>query len=449
MPTVQFGGLASGLDTNSIIDGLVDGERIPIRNLERRRAEAERSRDLYRDLASATTQLKGIAAELNAASAVTQLGVTSSDANRLGVSIAVGAVTGTYEVEIQSRARTTQLAGQGYADAAASGVLGTGTAVLDVGGTPVNLTIGAGQDSLDGLRDAINAAGLDVQATVIDDGSGATAQRLVIRGTKTGTQNAVSLDTSGLTGGSQALSLSALSAAQDAVVVVDGLTVTRSENTLRDVIPGVTLDLGAETAPGETIRVEVDLDQEATADRVAELVDAYRDIVNRINDASQPGDEGVSAGPLLGDALASTARRRLQSASSGAVGAGSILTPVDMGIDTDRSGNIELDRAALISAIENEPDNVATLVADLATRLEAAADELTTDGTGLLEVRADSLDSRARDLTRQIERREDSLEGFEEMLRRRFTALESLSSRFQSQAGLIAGLSPIPQGGNQ
>jgi len=448
MPTVQFGGLASGLDTNSIIDGLMDVEAIPIRNLERRRVQAERARDLYRDLASATTELKAIAEELSAAGAVNQLGATSSDADRLGVSVGEGAVPGTYEVEIQSRARTTQLAGQGYADAAATGVLGTGTAVLDVGGTQVNLTLGAGQDSLEGLRDAINNAGLDVQATVIDDGSGATGQRLVIRGTKTGLANAVSLDTSGLSGGSQALSLSTLSPAQDAVAVVDGLTVTRSENTLRDVIPGLTLDLGAETAPGETIRVEVDLDQEATADRVADLVDAYRDIVNKISDASQPGDEVVAAGPLIGDALASTARRRLQSASSGAVGAGTILTPVDMGIETNRSGNLDLDRAVLINALETEPENVATLVADLATRLEAAAEELTASGTGLLEVRADSLDSRARDLTRQIERRELSLEGYEEMLRRRFTALESLSSRYQSQAGLIAGLSPIPQGGN-
>lgn len=448
MPTVQFGGLASGLDTNSIIDGLMDVERIPLRRMEFRRSQAERARDLFRNLASATTELKDLAEELNSASAVTQLGVTSADEDRLGATIGEGAVQGTYEVEIQSRARTTQLAGQGYADAAASGVLGTGTVVLDVGGTQVNLTLAAGQDSLEGLRDAINAAGLDVQASVIDDGSGANGQRIVIRGTETGTANAVSLDASGLSGGTQALALSTLSAAQDAVVVVDGLTVTRGDNTLRDVIPGVTLDLGSETALGETIRIDVDLDEDATADTIEKLVDAYRDIINKINDASRPGDEVTDAGALIGDALAGTALRRLQRAASGATGAGTIQNPSDIGITTDRDGNLELDREALLSAIQSDPQDVATLVADLATRLEAAADELTTDGTGLLEVRADSLDGRARVLTRQIERRELSLEGFEDMLRRRFTALESLTSRFQAMSGLINSLNPTPSGGN-
>ena len=87
---------------------------------------------------------------------------------------------------------------QGYADTDTT-TLGTGTVSIAVGSeTPVNITLDASNNTLQGLRDAINASSVNATATIVDEGSGTTPYQLEI----VSEEGAVVVDTSGLTAGS-------------------------------------------------------------------------------------------------------------------------------------------------------------------------------------------------------------------------------------------------------
>ncbi|RMG15861.1 MAG: hypothetical protein D6731_07380 [Planctomycetota bacterium] len=436
MPTIQFGGLASGLDTQALIDGLLAVERLPIQRMEADKTQANAAKGIFSDLSAKLSDLEDLAAKLDDAQTNVARTATSSDAG-LEVSATSSAVPGVHEVVVTQRAAATTLASQNVADSAAAGVLGSGTLSITVGGTVTNIAVAAGNDSLEAVRDAINASGAAVQASVINDGS-ATPYRLVIRGTSTGTSNAVSVDASGLSGGTSPLVTTELVAARDAQLTVDGIPLSRASNVVSDVIDGVTLDLRDEAGTPITVTVATDL--EAAREQVQELVDAYNEVLGKIAKESQPGVEGAPGGPLLGDFVADLTRRRLGDAIAQASGGGTALPNLSaLGLATERDGTLQFDAADFDAALGADPDAAATLLADAAARLVAAADELSKSG-GLLDERQKALDTTVRDLERQIDRKEDSLERKREMLVRRFSVLETISSTFQAQSNFLAGL---------
>ncbi|MEZ6185792.1 MAG: flagellar filament capping protein FliD [Planctomycetota bacterium] len=435
MPSIQFSGLASGLDTQGIISALVSVEQIPIQRLSLRQKSLTSAKNLFGDLGTKARALEDLAAKLTTAADFGARKGTSSDEAKLGVSVSDTADVGSYSLVVSKRAAATRLASTGYADADATGVLGTGTLSITVGSTTTQVPIGS--DSLNAVRDAINDADLGVRASVINDGSG-TPYRLVITGEETGLANAVSVDASGLSGGSQPLSVSTITAAQNAEFTLDGIAMQRASNTVSDAIAGVTLQLQDVSATALTINVTQDA--QASSDKVKELVEGYNTLVELINKNNVPGENGAPGGPLVGDFAASGALRRLGSAIGLANGTGIAANLSSIGISTERNGTLKLDEAKLKAAIESDPGAVADLVADAATRLEAAADDLGKASEGVFARRAKTLERTISDLGRQISRREDSLEKLEQSLTLRFTALESLSSRYQSQASFLAAL---------
>ncbi|MCA8925544.1 MAG: flagellar filament capping protein FliD [Planctomycetes bacterium] len=437
MPSIQFSGLASGLDTQGIVSALVSVERLPIQRMQVRQRSLTSSKNLFGDLRTKATALKDLAAALVDPSVFAARKVSSSDETKLGLTVGDSAAPGSHDLIVSQRAAATRLASLGHADADASGALGSGTLSITVGSTVTDVTVAAGEDSLSAVRDAINAADAGVTASVVNDGSG-TPYRLVITGTQSGLANAVSVDASGLSGGSQPLSLSTITTAQNAEFTLDGIFMQRPSNTVTDAIEGVTLELrDTTTAP---LTIDVSLDAEASSARVKELVDGYNALVELINENSVPGEDGAPGGPLIGDFAASVALRSMRSAVAFASGSGIAVNLSSIGIATERDGSLKLDETKLSAAIESDSGAVASLVADAATRLESASDELGRASDGVFARRATTIDSTLRDLDRQIARREASLEKLQESLTRRFTALETLSARYQSQAGFLAAL---------
>ena len=148
------------------------------------------------------------------------------------------------------------------------------------------------------VRDAINAAGAGVTASLVADGSG---QRLMLRSTDSGAAQAFSVAVDDADGASQdAIGLSALAfdpaaaagsgrnlsltqSAQDALVTVNGLQVSSPSNRLTGVIENVTLELGRAT----TSPVEVTVGRQRVAAWLARRV---RQVVERPEQAAcRPG----------------------------------------------------------------------------------------------------------------------------------------------------------------
>ncbi len=156
---------------------------------------------------------------------------------------------GSYQVEVQSLATSHTLASQ-TEFASTSSVVGEGTLTFNVGGAVTNIAIDATNNTLSGIQQAVNDAGIGVNATVVNVGTG---YKLMFSSAQSGAGNTIDVSITGDTDGNDtdAAGLSRLAtanmdetvAAQDATVVVNGLTITNSGNTIDGVIEGISLNL--------------------------------------------------------------------------------------------------------------------------------------------------------------------------------------------------------------
>lgn len=435
MATIKFSGLATGLDTASLIQGLVSAERAPLARLNAQRASEQNARQVLLDLASRARDLAAQADGLEATKVVRTAG--SSDAARVSATAGAGAVPGVHEVVVTARASATTLASQGHESATATGALGTGTLRVLVGGVATEVEVQAGQDSLQAVRDAINASGAKVRASIVDDGS-ASGQRLVVSGTETGLANAVALDASQLAGGAAPLVMTTLRPAGDAAFVLDGVPMTRASNLVDDALEGLTLDLRAETA--DAVRITVETDAAASARPLLDLVKSYNSLLQALRERTRPGTSSSAAGPLANDSAARSALARLQRAIAGAAGPSTLPNLSAAGITSARDGTLQVDAARVTATWSASPADVAALTSALGQQLSAVAADLGATSTGTLSSRATGVERTIRDLEARIARKEASLAKLEDQLTLRFTALETLASRLQSQGSFLSTL---------
>ena len=192
-------GIISGLKTTEIIDSIMAVERRPVTLLE---AKNERYNTEFLSYQSMTAKLLSIQSDADAlarASTFEARTTSSSDTDILTASAAPRAVSGTYDLTVAAIARSHQVASQGFADTDTTTV-GTGTLVFTVAARTTTVTVDTSNNTLEGLRDAINAAGSDVKASIINDGATARPYRLLLTSSSTGLVNAISI-TNNLSGG--------------------------------------------------------------------------------------------------------------------------------------------------------------------------------------------------------------------------------------------------------
>ena len=190
---LSIDGLMSGLDTGALIDAIMAVERRSVTLLEARQARVNVQLEAFRALNTKLLAFQTAAQALSGSSAFRARAVSVSDESILTATAASGAATGTCAVTVQALARAHQIASQGYADTDTA-TLGTGTLQIQIGdGETTTIDVTSANNTLAGLRDAINAADAGVTATIINDGSDAFSYRLVLTADATGLDNAISI----------------------------------------------------------------------------------------------------------------------------------------------------------------------------------------------------------------------------------------------------------------
>nr|WP_256372730.1 flagellar filament capping protein FliD [Roseibium sp. RKSG952] len=230
--------------------------------------------------------------------------------------------------------------------------------------TAVEFTI-TGTMSLAEIAEEINGSssvtGVSASVIQVDDGD----FRLVLSGTETGQAIQIS-DVSGTHDIGEALGLIAdssgtikneLQAAQDAVITLDGITITRDSNTIDDVLDGVTLNLYQETGTDNSISVEIASDLTSIKSAITNFVDAYnayREFALTQQEVTTGGGAS-SESTLFGDSTLRSANRDI----SGALG-----TVIDgntmafLGLSYDSSNYLVYDEDTLNDALLNNLDEV-------------------------------------------------------------------------------------------
>ncbi len=200
MPATSIDGINSGLDTQNIIDSIMQYERRPVTLLEYDKAEKTNVISTWQAFQAQLLGLNSSVARIQASGTFDMSKIDISDEDYISATTDGRAATGSYNLQVLAVARNHQIASQGFTDESISS-FGTGAITLSVGdGSEAIVTIDASNNSLVGIKKAINDADAGVTATIINDGSSSNSYRLLLTADKTGQQNRIDI-TSSLVGG--------------------------------------------------------------------------------------------------------------------------------------------------------------------------------------------------------------------------------------------------------
>ncbi|HEX7111061.1 MAG TPA: flagellar filament capping protein FliD [Mizugakiibacter sp.] len=458
MAAITSPGIGSGLDVNSLVSQLVAADKQPLQDqIDSQRSNVQSQLSAIGTLKSLLSSMQTALSTLADGSVFGKRTATSDSASTFTASTTSTAVPGSYAVEVDSLAAAQKLQSGAYATS--DTVVGTGTLTLAVGGSSIDISIDGTNNTLAGIRDAINKASDNpgVSATIVNGSDGA---HLMLTATKTGVANAFTVTASGGDGGLAALgydpgngvnNLSVVTAAKDASLKVDGLTVTSATNTVTGAIDGVTLNLAAADA-GNTHTLTVAQDTASITGTINAFVASYNAFVAGAKQlASYDADSGQS-GPLLGDStLLSISNQLAQRLGAVAGASGDAYRALgDIGISFQVDGTLKLDSTALGNALAANPTQVAGLFtgsSGYGASLNGLLDGYL-DSDGILDNRTQSLNNQSKDLDDQQTALDARMSAEETMYRAQFTALDTLLSSMKTTSSFLSQqLASLPTAG--
>ncbi len=443
MATIQSPGVGSGLDVNNIVSQLMAIERRPLNILNQKQSIIEAQISAYGQLKSKVSSFQSAMSELGSLSKFQTFAPESSDETVSTATADSTAEAGSFDINVTALAASQKLASGPFADSGA--VVGEGIMTLSVGADSFSVTIDGTNNTLSGIRDAINNASdnTGVSATIINDDLGS---RLILTSDDTGTSNSLTVTVSGDSVGSDTdtsglsalvydvsggvTNLSQVTAAADAVLTIDGFTVTSASNAVQGAIAGVTLNL-------EKIgnaKIDIVRDDEKIKESVQAFADAYNELRDEI--------DLQRAGQLEADStLLSMENQLLGVLNAGAAITGSSYTfLVEVGVSVDKEGRMQVDDSDLTTALNTNFNSFANLFAaadeGFAARFETIADQFLADN-GLIDAREDGLKIRSDRIDDDKIRMELRLELIETRIRAQFTALDTLVSSLSATGNFL------------
>lgn len=414
MSSITSTGLGSGLDINTIVTAIVDAEKDPaLAKMTEAAVEATAKISSYGLLNSELSSFKSSYKQLGYDSSFAAATSTSSDSSILDATLGYGAETGQWEFEVNQRAQAHTLVSAeanvftDVTDEIGEGIItltyGTYSSVnndndtftADPDKTFETITIsndidpitGKSNNSLEGLRDEINDAdnNYSVSASIINDG---TNYRLILTSKETGEKSAVELTATDISGNTIATNtgldrfaysatnknLTETVVAQDAELVMNGITITSDSNDVTSVIEGVTLNLNSAEV-GKTVTLKIDSDTSEVEEQIQAFLESYNSAMSKMTELTAfNGVDASDNGVLNGDSTI----RNIQSMMRGVLNTqmdhieGSIHSFADLGMLTQRDGTLELDSAKLEEALKSDLKGVA----DFFTATGATTDSL-------------------------------------------------------------------------
>jgi flagellar hook-associated protein 2 len=454
MPGIQIGGLASGMDTESIITQLMQLERQPeTRMTQQKTISAAREQGL-KDVLTRVKNLQTAASDLKSVGtwADTQ-SVDSSDNSKLGVTRTGGAGPGGYTVSVSQLASSDQWTYK-YTPPAADTSFQITTAS---GQQTVNLAAGLTLDQ------AVGAINSDVDSKVYAINVNG---RLALSSRDTGGTAAFSVTP---VSGTDALDDAVHTrTAVDAQYSLDGgvTTLTSASNYVKNGIPGIDLTLKSLIPPASQVTVNVGNpgpDQSAIKDKVKAFVDQYNSTIDFIR--SKTSEQKVKTptttaeltqGVLFNDSGLNGILSRLRTTIGSSFDTGDSTTDQlsELGISTGAAsvgainqdsvaGKLTLDDAKLSAALASSPISVRKLLGGtstttgLAQTFQSMLDPLTKD-QGDFASRIDSAEKEQKDYQSQVDTLETRLTAKEAMLRAQFTAMETAIQNSQTMQSALA-----------
>jgi len=479
MSGISLGGLASGLDVNSIISQLVELERQPIVQNEERVAELEQVRNAWRDINTRLRNLRTTIQELSEESNFLSKQGASTDPTVVQATADSSAENATYELTVSQLATQHTVAMQndiqsllGKSTTEAMGLAG----IFTLNGVEIEVQ---SSDSLSALQNTINNSEANVEATII-------AGHLILKSNVSGAEGGLEmshvsgddvLDTLEVYNSGTSSFYNETLEAGDAQFTLNGISLTRSSNEIEDVVTGVTFTLYGESTESTYIQISTDTEKavEAVTAFVEQYNSTYEFIREKLQKPEEDDDSDSGIGLLQGDTTLMKIEQTLRNLVHDPVSGYRYETEdgweqkeyysfATLGVTTiDKEGYLQFNSDQLVSALEDDPEAVYELFKfEIEDEYGVGTDQY--DGVGvrldnylkrLLISEQDSQGrtlypisvqqeeaalSRIEELEQRIEIQEERLTRYEERLIEQFTNLETYISSVQSQSEELANL---------
>jgi flagellar hook-associated protein 2 len=436
----RAGGLASGIDSNSIIEQLLAIESRPISVLKSRQTGLKTQISTLGDISSKVTAL------FTAADALSKGGTLATKVDSTNTSFSAvsgsGAFAGRYELQVGSLASAARTRSAPVLNSADP--LQGATLDMRVMGTDYQITIGDGSTLAD-VAFAIRQSGAPVTATVINDG---TQNFLSIVNNETGfpltgpAADGLSFTVTPsptATPGYQALVLDTPTDATNASITYNGITVHRTSNTISDVIPGTTLSL---KSTGAAEALVLSNDQTATVANLQKFADAYNAVMKSVQSQLNVSSGTDRNAVMAGDSSLRSLQSALQTLLSKAVGASNdVRTLADIGLKSAQDGSLTVDSATLSKAMTRDLGAVNSIFAHATLGVGVALKTINTNYTatnGILASRKTGMQSRIDRMDDEIAAMELRIGKRRELLIAQFTAMESIVSKLKSTGDFLS-----------
>lgn len=358
--TQGFGGIASGIDTQQMIQQLLQAEAAPKRRLEAQQDELRQTDEAWAAVASQLSKVRSATDGLTGLSDFDGfVEATSSNESAVGATATGSDASGSLSFTVDQLAESQQSSGGSFASANDPVGAGSLTVTLGSGDDAVTTVVDvADGTTLAELADQVDAevAGMSAQVVKVADGD----HRLLLTGEETGTDQAFDVAVDGLAGFDTGFAT--VRAAADATVSVGDLTVTRSSNEIDDLLDDVTITLNETTTTA--VDVSAGRDTDAAVDAVADWAETLGAAMTELREISAYDANSDTAGPLQGNATVRQIVGSLRTALATPVDVdGETILASSLGIEVDRDGQVQVDREALAAAFTEDFDRAAAAFA--------------------------------------------------------------------------------------
>jgi flagellar hook-associated protein 2 len=432
---LRFTGVSQfSADFQTILERAVRVASIPLQQLQNQQANLLTKKQVLSDLRSVTDALASTVSTLGALGASKAITASSSNTNRVTISVTGTPSAGTHTISeitsVATAAAETTLTGFATVDTTA--VSGTGAMELVVGSNSYTKTLGAGENNLNAIRDWINGLGAGITASVLNTGDAEEPYYLYLSAASTGATTLQLRTTDGDAGSNI---LTATNQGTDAVFKLNGIAMSRPQNTIADAIPGVSFTIVNRTDDGETVTLALSSSRAKLSAELNSFAVNYNNLVKQLN-----AQIGESAGLLTGDSIIRETQQALRAITGYTAAAGTVRTLADLGIAFDTKGVMTFNATtfnalsdAAISSAFDFLGSAATGFGAMAGRLTQISDPI----TGMIRSQQDQIDTADQRITKQIEAMTARIEVMQKSVSEKLQIYDTLLARLESKQTMI------------
>lgn len=380
MASISNLGAGTSLNLNDLYTQLETAEQSKLNIITRQQSTYNAQLSAWGKLQSTLQSLQTATANLGKVDTWSSTTVSSTNTAFTATSTS-GAAVGSYTVNVGQIAKAQALTTTSQtSNTAQLGATTGGTRDITITQpgtkTPLKVTLSDSDTSLNGIANAINKSGGNVNATVVKAKDG--DYRLMLTSKSTGVSGDMTVSVTGddtLQGvigydsASKTGAMNLQSASQNAKVTVNNIQIERESNTISDVLPGVTLSLKSESKADENL--ELTRSTDANKKAITDWVAAYNSLQSTIASLTKyvkvdPGTaQSSDSGPLIGDSQVRSVQADLRGLLTEVQDSGAYKLMTQLGITQDPNigadgalGNLKIDDKKLPQALTDNPEGV-------------------------------------------------------------------------------------------